>query len=56
MAQDSIAELACISHHLTAAARNRPGITFLRLLAVPTILSEYALLKKGGRQAAPASY
>ena len=26
--------LACISHHLTAEARNRPAITSLRLLTV----------------------
>ena len=31
--------LACISHHLTVEARNRPAITALRLLAVLNVLS-----------------
>ena len=31
--------LACISHHLTAEARDRPGITSLRLFAVLDVLS-----------------
>ena len=44
--------LARISHHLTVEARDRPAITSLRLLAVLTVLSEYA----SARQAARASY
>ena len=40
--------LACISHHLTVEARNRPAITSLRLLAVLNVLSEYASLIKWG--------
>ena len=44
--------LACISHRLTAEARDRPAITSLRLLAVLNVLSEYA----SARQAARASY
>ena len=44
--------LACISHRLTAEARDRPAITALRLLAVLNVLSEYA----SARQAARASY
>jgi len=40
--------LACISHHLTAEARNRPAITSLRLRAVLNVLSEYASLIQWG--------
>ena len=47
-----IPNLACISHHLTAEARNRPAITSLRLVAVLNVLSEYA----SARQPARASY
>ncbi len=41
-------DLACISHHLTGEARNRPAITSLRLLAVLNVLSEYASLIQWG--------
>ena len=40
--------LTCISHHLTGEALNRPAITSLRLLAVLTVLSEYAPLINWG--------
>ncbi len=43
---------ACISHHLSVEARNRPVITSLRLPAVLTVLFKYA----SARQAARASY
>ena len=41
--------LACISHHLTAEARNRPAITALRLLAVLNVLFEYASARRAAR-------
>ena len=44
--------LARISHRLTGQAHDRPAMTSLRLLAVLTVLSEYA----SARQAARASY
>ena len=37
---------ARISHHLTVEARDKPAITSFRLLAVLTVLSEYASLVK----------
>ena len=45
-------ELARISHRLTTEARERPAITSLRLLAVFTVLFQYA----SARQVARASY
>ena len=42
----SMGELARISHHLTAEARDRPAITSLRLLAVLTVLSSTPPLVK----------
>ena len=41
--------LTCISHHLTAEARNRTAITALRLLAVLNVLFEYASARRAAR-------
>ena len=50
-------ELARISHHPTAEARNRPAITALRLLAVLNVLFKYARIsQKMSRRASRALY
>ena len=49
-------DLACISHHLTAEARNRPAITALRLLAVPGAMpGDRHLEKQSASGAGPTS-
>ena len=42
-------DLARISHHLTAEARDKPALTSLRLLTVLTVGFKYASLVEWGR-------
>ena len=45
----SEADLACISHHLTAEARHMAAMTSLRLLAVLNVLFKYACARQAAR-------
>ncbi|MDE0163525.1 MAG: hypothetical protein OXL36_00380 [Bryobacterales bacterium] len=49
IADDEPGPLTCISHHMTAEARDTTAMTSLRLLAVLNVLFKYACARQAAR-------